>query len=254
MAIKRIELLGVPVDICRPEELEIEILEMLVRPGTKQIVFLSVWKLLKARSNRSDFKECLKSANLVLPVSKSILNAAKFLKLDVPVRYNPFATTIHILSVLDQHFRTLYLLGGREKTLAHAERNLHQTFPNIQIVGRIQGYYPNELEDDIVQSLYKSSPSLVLVSDGIKEKDGWSYHRRNSFSSSIFLYYRDSFGIFSERIRRVSEATFNKGMEIWHEIVRYPLKIFLVFPFIRYILIVLWYKIFRKKKSEPSKA
>ena len=39
MAIQRIDITGVGVDICRPENLENEILELLAKPGTKQIVF-----------------------------------------------------------------------------------------------------------------------------------------------------------------------------------------------------------------------
>ena len=58
MSIQRINLIGVPVDICRPEEMENEILELLAKPGTKQIIFLSIWDLLKAR-RRGDFAECL---------------------------------------------------------------------------------------------------------------------------------------------------------------------------------------------------
>ena len=57
MAIQRIKLLGVPVDICRPENLESEIMELMARPGTKQIVFLTIWKLLKARSKKSTFAQ-----------------------------------------------------------------------------------------------------------------------------------------------------------------------------------------------------
>ena len=243
---QRIELLGVPVDICRPEHFEAEILEILARPGTKQIIFLSVWDLLKARSKRNDFGQCIKEADLVLPVSKSILTGAKFLKKDIPVRYNPFTATINILSVLDQHYKSLYLLGGRIKTLGQAERNVHQTFPNLQIVGRYVGYYQKNMETDIVQAIYKSSPSLTLVSDGIREKNLWSYHRRNSFSNSIFLYYRDAFGIFSDRIKRVKETTFNKGREIWSEIAHNPFKIFLLLPFIKYGILLVWYRLFRK--------
>ena len=246
MAVQRIKLMGVPVDVCRPEELEGALLEMLAKPGSKQIIFLSVWKFLKARKKRGDFGQCVQSADLVLPISKSILTAAKFLKLPVPVRYNPFPATISILSAIDQHYRSLYLLGGREKTLFRAEKNVHETFPGIQIVGRFTGYYKKQLEGDIVQSIYKSSPSVALISEGIKEQDLWSYRRRNSFSSSIFIYYRDSFGIFSDRIRRVNEKTFEKGREIWYEVARNPLKIFLVFPFISFILTVLWYRIFKK--------
>lgn len=244
--VERINVLDVPVDVCNPEDLEEVILEILAKPGTKQIVFLTVWDLLKGRNKKGDFIQCLKSADLIVPVSKSILFGAKFLKKSVPVRYNPFNAVISILSILENHYKTLFILGGHKKSLLQAERNVHETFPNLSIVGRYVGYFPKPVEGDIVQAIYKSSPSLVLVSDGIKEKNLWSYRHRNDFSSSIFIYYKEAVGIFSERIKRVSESTFDKGLEIWHEILRNPLKILLVFPFIRFIILLVWYRLFKK--------
>jgi N-acetylglucosaminyldiphosphoundecaprenol N-acetyl-beta-D-mannosaminyltransferase len=246
MAIERIKLLGVPVDVCNNEDLENVILEIIAKPGTKQIIFLSIWDLLKGRNQKKDFCQCLNAADLILPVSKSIIWGAKFLKKSVPVRYNPFNAVINILSIMESHYKSLYLLGGHKKSLMQAERNVRETFPNLAIVGRYVGYYPRSIEPDIVQAIYKASPSLVLLSEGIKEKNLWPYVRRNNFSQSIFLYYREAVGIFSERIKRVSEKTFDKGLEIWSEIVRNPLKLFLVFPFIRYILLLVWYRIFKK--------
>lgn len=246
MSIERISLIGVPIDILSPENLENELLEILAKPGTKQIIFLSIWDLLKAR-HKGDFSDCVKSADLVLPISKSILKGARFLKLNVPVRYNPFEAVIQILSILDSHYKSLYLFGSSEKTLSKTEHNIRDTFKNLKIIGRYIGYYPKTVEDDIVQAIFKAQPSLVLLSDGIKEKNCWPYRRRNRFSSSIFLYYRDAFGIFSERVRRVSEKTFNKGKEIYVEIIHNPFKIFLIFPYMWYKIVLLWYKI-RKKK------
>lgn len=246
MAIQRISLIGVPVDICAPENLENEVLEILAKPGTKQIIFLSVWDLLKAR-RKGDFSECIKNADLILPVSKSILRGAKFLKQPIPERYNPFDAVIQVLSILDSHFKSLYLLGSSKKTLQKAEHNIHDTFKTLKIVGRYVGYYPKQMEDDIVAAIFKAQPSLVLISDGIKEKNCWSYRRRNRFSSSIFLYYKDAFGIFSERIKRVKEKTFKRGNEIFVEIAHNPFKIFLIFPYLGYVLVLLWYKLFRRK-------
>lgn len=246
--LKRIKLLNVPVDVCKIEDMEDAILEILSKPGTKQIVFLSIWDLLKARNKKSDFYQCLNSADLILPVSKSIVNGAKFLKLDVPVRYNPFSAVITVMSIMEEHCKSLYLLGGHKKPLMKAEQNVRQTFPELQIVGRYVGYYPKSVENDIVQAIYKSSPSLVLTGDGIREKNLWSYNRRNNFSSSVFLHYKDAIGIFSDRIKRVREETFDKGLEIWHEIAHNPLKLFLVFPFLRYILLLVWYRLFKKNK------
>ena len=154
---------------------------------------------------------------------------------------------ITILSAMENHYKSLFLLGGRRKSLQKAESNVRSTFPNLQIVGRYVGYYSKEMEPNIVQAIFKASPSLVIVSDGIKEKKLWAYNRRNNFSSSIFLYYRDAIGICSERINRISEKKFNKGLEIWGEIFRNPLKIFLVFPYLYYVFLLIWTRLFKKK-------
>ena len=243
--IQRIDVCGVPVDILRQETLEQEILEILAKPGTKQIMFLSIWNLLKARHNK-DYAETLRNADLIIPVSKSIIKGAKFLKRELPVRYNPFEAVISVLSILENHYKTLYLLGGNRKTLMQAESNLHATFPDLHIVGRCVGYFSKNAEADVIQAIYKSQASLVLVSEGIKEKDSWSYHRKNQFSTSIFLYYKDSFGIFSSRIQLVNPKTFESGHEVFVEVLHNPFKIFLLIPFLWYNLVLLWYKI-RKK-------
>jgi len=246
MSINRISLLGVPVDICSPENLENEILELLANPGTKQIIFLSIWNLLRAR-HKGDYGDAIKNADLIIPVSKSILKGAKFLKLDVPVRYNPFNAVIQILGILDSHYKSLYLFGSTKKTLSKTEHNIRDTFRNLRIIGRYVGYYPKSVENDIVEAIFKAQPSLVLLSDGIKEKNCWAYRRRNRFSSSIFLYYKDAFGIFSERVKRVSEKTFDKGHEMWFEVMHNPFKVFLIFPYIWYVLSLVWYRLFKKK-------
>ncbi len=245
MAVERIEILGVPVDVCQPQNLEKEIMRLLEKPGTKQIIFMNIWDLLKARK-KNDYSECVKNADLIIPISKSILRGAKFLKKTVPVRYNPFEATIRILTILEKHYKSFYLLGGKRSSLMTAEHNVRQTFPNLQIVGRYIGYTPKSIEDNIVQAIYKASPSLVLLSEGIKEKEVWAFNHRNQFSSSIFMYYQDAIGIFSERKSRISEKKFNKGLEIWSEILRNPFKIFLIFPYIYYLFSLLFARIFKK--------
>ena len=249
MAHTRINFLSVPVDIIPEQNLADEIMEIIVKNSeekvSSQICFVSIWDILKARFNQ-DYMNCLKNASLVIPISKSILKGASFLKLPVPVRYNPFKAVIQILSVLDSHFKSLYLLGSRGQTLQIVEKNVRDTFPSLRIVGRCRGYYQKNYESNVIQAIYKASPSLVLVSEGIAEKDCWSFRRRDQFSSSIFVYYKDAFGIFSKRVKRVDEKVFDKGYEIFTEVLRNPLKIFLIFPFIWYTIVLIWYRLFKK--------
>ena len=245
MAVQRIRLLSVPIDCLSFENLEETIMDFTQKQGGKQICFINVWDLLKARCSK-EFMACLKNADLVLPTSKSIIRAANFLKLLEPKRYNPFSTIITILGTLERHYKSLYLLGSQKDSLMTTERNLKSTFPGLQIVGRYVGYYPKNIEKNVVEAIRKASPTMVLISDGINGGNLWSYRKRQQFDSSIMLYSKDIFKIFSKQKKRVSNEVFEKGGEIWQEIIRNPLKIFLIFPFIWFNILLLWYKIFKR--------
>ena len=100
MAHTRINFLSVPVDIIPEQNLAQEITEISQNMSSSQISFVTMCDILKARM-KQDYMNCLKSAALVIPISKSILTGASFLKLQVPVRYNPFKAVISIMNALD---------------------------------------------------------------------------------------------------------------------------------------------------------
>ena len=244
MAVQRIKVLDVPVDIIHQEEMEAEILSLLEKPGAKQIIFLSIWDLLFARLN-TEYLVCLQNADLVLPISKSILSGARFLKQNVPVRYNPFSAIISVLSILNKHYKSLYLFGAHKPSLMQAEANVKSTFEGIQIVGRCVGYYDKMDEKNIIAAMFKASPAVVLLGSGIKSPERWVYRRRNCFNSIIFIADNDVIDIFSKRKKYVNPKTFEKGLEIWPEIIRNPLKIFLILPFLWYCMSLVWFRLFK---------
>ena len=246
MDVKRTELLGVPVDNVRMEDFENVVLSLLEKDESQQVVFLTIWELLKAKMNKN-YLEAIQNAALILPVSKSIIRGAKFLNNEELVRYNPFTSVINILSILELHCKSIYLLGSHKKTLMNAEKNIRKTFPHLSIVGRYVGNYKKSVEDDMLTAIYKSSPAMVLLSEGIKEKNSWAFIHKDKLPKGITVYYSQAFPIFGEKIQRVSDKTFNKGLEIFHEILINPLKVFLIFPFIVYMFMLLGEKLFGSK-------
>ena len=244
---ERIEILGVPVDVVRPENMEKLLFSLHEQAGIKQIIFLSIWDLLKARRNAT-YMNCLKNSALVLPTSKSIIKGAKFLKLSVPERYNPFSTIISFMTSLETRYKSIYLLGGHKGSLMDSEKNIRSTYPGLQIVGRYVGYFPKSVEKNVISAIYKANPSLVLVSDGIKKGEKWIYDRRNQFGSSIFVYNKDILNIFSLRKKRVPNEVFQRGTEIWYEIFHNPIKLFLVFPYIWYKILLIFSRLINRKK------
>ena len=249
MALERIEVAGVPIDILPPDGLESALVELLSKDGPKQIIFLSIWGLLKARK-KSEYANCVKNADLIIPVSKSILKGASFLGYTKPYRYEPFDTVISILTILEKYGKSLYLLGGTKKTILRAERNVHITYPGLQIVGRYIGHYHKRMEQDIVSAIYKSSPALVLLSDGVIGRDCWFSVRREKFRSGLFLYYKDAVSIFAKKKKHISKVSFDRGGELYDELFHNPLKIFRFFSYLFYWCILLRERSeIRKQKS-----
>lgn len=245
MAIKRIMLMNVPLDILESEDdIDKLVLNLPNEKGLQQIVFLTLWDFLKARRNTT-FRKMVINARLVLPVSKSLIIASEFLKLTPPKRRRVFDVIISFLNSLESHFMSIYIFGGRKETLAIAEKNVKSTFPSLKIVGRYPGFYPKSIEKDIVTAIVKSAPHLTIVSQGIKGGPLWINKNRDYFQKGFFVYDESILDIFAKNKKLVSKATFNRGLEYIATIFRKPWRILNIFRYFYFKLTVLYYKIFK---------
>ncbi len=245
MVCERIDFMGVPVDILNEEDIEKVIMELLETKKVAQIVFLSTWDVLKAR-RKGEFRDMVNAASLVLPVSKSIIKGAKFIRRTEPNRCNPFSTIISILNVINTHYKSLYLLGGTQDSLNIAEDNVKSTFTELSFVGRCSGYYNVNREGAILSAIVKSHPSLTLVGNGIKGEGRWIHRHREALSDGIYIYDPNIIDIFSKYQKKTSIWLFNHGLEYLPKVFKNPLRIFTVFKYLWFKLLLLFYRI-RKK-------
>ena len=246
--------LKVPIDIVKPEELP-EVISRLFplmensddgQSGRgRDIVLLSLWDLLRARRN-NEYRNYVLKAALVIPISKSLVSGAKFLTGKKVVRYMPFNFVISLLSLLERREYPLYLLGGRSRILKKAEKNIHLTFPRIRIVGRREGYIRKQEEAAVIEAIRKVSPSLLLAGKGIRGEELWIARNSDRLNSGLRLWCSDLFDVFAEKKRRPSDAVFEKGLESIGFCFRNPFKFLRIFPYFRYKLLLLVYKIFKR--------
>ena len=252
----RITLLKVPIDIVPPENLPEVIDGFLASMETpegktdeaykhKNLVLLSVWDLLRARRNK-EYRNYILNADLVIPISMSLVSGAKFLTGIKPSRYMPFNFVISLLTLLEKREYPLYLLGSKRQVLKKAERNIHSTFPKIKIIGRCIGSIRKHEEPSIIAAIRKTSPSLLLAGEGIRGGELWIARNDSQLNAGFRIWCSDLFDIFAEKKKRPSDAIFDRGLESIGFCFRNPLKFLRIFPFIRYKLLLLFYKLFVK--------
>ena len=247
MSVKRINFLNVPLDVLKEEDIEETVMALLQKQGPQQIIFMTLWDVLKARHN-NEFRSMVQNAALCLPLSKSLIRGAAFLKKDIPVRRQQFSIIIKFLNVIDAHYKSLYLFGGRQESLLKAEKNVKSTFPGIRIVGRFSGYYRKSIEPHIISAMAKAEPSIVIISSGIPGGRKWVYRNREHFKSGIFIRDASVIDIFSKFKNRPSEAAFEKGYDYLIQILKNPFRMFNIFRYFWYNILLLFYRLFRKEE------
>ncbi|GHV64055.1 UDP-N-acetyl-D-mannosamine transferase [Spirochaetia bacterium] len=242
---ERVSLLRVPVDIVAQDRLVDVIYELLAAGGGQNIVLLSLSDLLRARRS-GEYRTYVQNAALVLPISKSLIGGIRFLTGKKAVRYMPFDFVVSLLTILEGREFSLYLLGGQRRILQKTEKNIRQTFPRLRIVGRFIGTFKRQEEAGILEAIRKASPSLLLVGKGVRGEEHWIARNTSRLSNGLRLWCSDLYDVFSERRRRPSRKTFDRGMEWLGYCFQNPFRFFRIFPYFGYKILLLWYKLFVK--------
>ncbi len=237
----RLHLLKVPIDILPENELEQTIIDLLTDNNSHQIVLITLWDFMRARRDL-EYRRCLSDAALVLPVSKGILKGAHFLEKGTLFRYLPYDFIIQLLGILERKGKSLYILGSKRQYLQISENNLRQTFPGLKIVGRYAGYYPKDMEKNLILAIKKSSPTLLLVEKGVPGKEKWIHKHKKEFNPGIALWNEDCFEIFADKKKRIPKETFKKGREFVPALMHNPWRIFRGFVYLYYLVLLLIYK------------
>jgi N-acetylglucosaminyldiphosphoundecaprenol N-acetyl-beta-D-mannosaminyltransferase len=235
--LNRISILGVPVDILPEEGIE-DLAARFADGKNHQIILLSLWDLMRARRS-GEFRTMVSGASLVLPISHSIVKGARFLRRAEPVRYMPFDFVVKLLAALEQRGKSVYLLGGTRTSVQKAECNIKSTFPGLRVVGRYAGRYTKPMEGSIVEAVKKATPSLLLVGSGVPGREKWIPRNLARFNSGIYLWCSDLFEVFAERRSKPSKTLFKRGLEWMSYLWRKPWKLYRLFIYIWYNILLL---------------
>jgi N-acetylglucosaminyldiphosphoundecaprenol N-acetyl-beta-D-mannosaminyltransferase len=231
--VKRIKVLGVPVDAIDPEAVPAEVERLLDNGQHNQIALLSVRDLLRAR-REPELARTLRDAALVLPVSAGVARGARFLK----------AGEVRLLSLVERLKGSVYLLGGTKTVIETAEQNLRGSFHDIRVVGRFNGSFPRSMEPDIVTAIKKSSPTFILAGTGVPGREAWLARHRRELSPGISLWAGDCFEIFAGVERQPSARLRRAGLAGLAGFWRRPWRAVLVFPHLWYALLLLVHRVF----------
>ncbi len=240
---KRTQILRVPVDAFKQEDLPQIVEELREREGRHHVVLLTTEALMRARRNRL-YHKTLKEASLVVPVSLGLQRAATFLEKPRVEAQLTFRFVIRLLGLLEERNASYYLLGLRRKHLLRVEENLRLTFPGLRLVGRHPGYYSQDRESDIVTAIRKAAPDLVLIGSGIRGGDEWVRAHKRSFSPGIYLCVPGVLEVFADVRRKPAATRAGRMMRRVGGLLTHPWRITKAFLFLWFGILLVGFRLF----------
>ncbi|HOJ64459.1 MAG TPA: WecB/TagA/CpsF family glycosyltransferase [Spirochaetota bacterium] len=232
-----LKLLGINVDSISEEEIYDYILILSKQERPIQIVLLDTYLLMKAKFNK-ELANIINSSELVIPISKGIKFGLGFFKKKVDHVYNYFSFIIKLLAHFTDFKKNIYILGGNERTIKRAEKNIKSSFPGIRLMGRYHIHYKKDFEKDLITAIRKTDPALTIISMKRPKQEKWIAARLSNFKSGVFIGVENFIDIIGSRSS--SERNINKSSYRGKIIARNPFRIFY---YIFYLILLIIAKI-----------
>ncbi len=172
------------------------------------------------------FHNLLDAADILHADGQPIVLASRLLtSTPIPERS---ATTdlIHDAAAAAQrHGLRFYLLGGTEQANALCAKALRESYPNLVIAGRRNGYFAREEEAAICEEITRCHPDIVWVGMGVPFEQEFCVRNRHQLEAGWLVSSGGCFNFVTGEYVRAPRWIQTAGLEWLHRLLREPKRL-----------------------------
>ena len=161
-------ILGVNVSITSYEELKDSVAKDIDNKKKSFIVAINPEKILKARKDAT-LKELLNSATYQIPDGIGVIYASKLKRGKIKSRITGIDSMEMLCGLSNELGYKVFMYGAKEEVIKKAKENLEAKYPNIKIVGTMNGYEKDNKK--IVKAINASKADIIFVAMGSQKQE-----------------------------------------------------------------------------------
>lgn len=218
---RRIEILGVGVDLVDVEALHREILAMCratreTGEGCAPVLNVNA-NCLNLAWSRPWLRRTLNEASLVFCDGVGVALAARILSLPTPTRITYADWTWQLAGFAAREGLTIYLLGARPGVAEEAACSLRRRHPALRIAGAEHGYFDKSAgspeNEAALARISGASPDILVVGFGMPLQERWISENRHRLDCGVVLAGGAALDYVSGRARRGPRFLTDNGLE-----------------------------------------
>jgi N-acetylglucosaminyldiphosphoundecaprenol N-acetyl-beta-D-mannosaminyltransferase len=247
METNRKTILGIPLDLCQPEEFYSKIEAHLERGGLKTVFAVNAEKIMRAQKDR-DLLVALQESDFLIPDGIGAVVAVRLIYHNRISRTPGIALMERLLGLSARRGYKVFILGAQPDVNDEACKNILESFPGLGLVGAQHGYLSEQEYESLVDKINGSGADILFVALGSPKQEKWVYRNKTLLKTKICLGIGGSLDVFAGRIPRAPALVQRLGLEWLFRVLREPsrLKRAMVLP--RFALAVLRTKFSTKRR------
>ncbi len=235
--IQRLRVLGAPVDSLSGMESALDIIDDQVRQaeGPMHVLAVNPEKLYALRRDRF-LAHFFDSAGLLLADGVGIVMAARFLHGRKIGRVTGADLMQSVCGLAAERGYRLFLFGASEDVNGLAVAELQRRYPGIRIVGRANGYIPNEEMDELVARIRSLDVDILFVALGSPRQEKWIHANAERSGVKVCQGVGGTFDVLAGKVRRAPSIVRACGAEWLYRLITQPSRFrrqFCLFRFAR---------------------
>lgn len=199
------------------------------------IVAINPEKIMKLKEDQS-LNDFVQNAEYLIPDGVGILMASKKLGGHITNRITGVDTMDNICRLAAAKGFKIFMLGGKEEVVQSARKNIEKKYPEIRIVGTLNGYDLND--DEAIEIINASEAQILFIAMGSPKQENWIRKNRERLTVNIFQGVGGSFDVFGGYVKRAPAWMQKLGLEWLDRLLRNPSRIFRQMNLIRFYRII----------------
>jgi exopolysaccharide biosynthesis WecB/TagA/CpsF family protein len=195
--------------------------------GSAKLIFASNGHAIAMAATNEKFRKQFEAADLVHADGQPVVMASRLLaRTPVPERS---ATTDFIhdaAKAAEKHGLKIYLLGATEEVNARCLEILRFTYPDLQIVGRRNGYFKRDEEADVIEAINRSGADIVFVGLGVPLEYDFCVRNKARFKAGWVVTCGGCYNFVTGDYRRAPEWMQKFSLEWLFRLAREPKRLF----------------------------
>lgn len=188
------------------------IIASIKQPGKKTFYGINAYNILSSYKN-SKYKKALQDASLVYPegIGAVIISMITGKRLKQKTTLMDFI--YEILNYTEKNNLSIYILGGKPKTVEKAFKKIKSKFPNLRFSGNHHGYFKQYQEEYIVNEINTGQTDVLFVALGSPRQELWIDRNMKKINARAFFGIGGSIDQLAGVIPRAPRWMHENGLE-----------------------------------------